>query len=462
MTVVLAPAVAASAKPPVAAITPLSTTGWAVPGALRRPSLLTAATVLLVCLPVGERSLSGAMQMTPADLAAAALVVVAAARIVRGEAIGAHRVWLLLAAALVACALATVAAPDTAASLPGFIRYAQVFVLVPAAVAVTLRDRLDIGLVCGAVLAAGMIEGAVGAWQTFSGTGASYGDRGIRAVGTFGAVEIMAMANVVAYAIVVAVGLALTLRGRPRGALVTLATALVVPLLASLSRGAWLATAFAVAAMVLLVSLRLAACLAVVALTVAVLATAAPIGESAELRARIASVASATASPDRSVSDRYQLWDAAVAMWGDHPVTGVGPRQFPAFRDAYAPIGLSSGSDTEDPQHRFQRTPLLSPHNMYLLVLSEQGLLGGLAFGGLLTGLAAAAVRRARRAVTARSGTAGTAPVALAAVGLLAWHLANFAYADTGGPPTVLTAVTLGIGLWWVGASESTRTREAR
>lgn len=100
--------------------------------------------------------------------------------------------------------------------------------LVPAAVAVTLRDRLDVGMVCGAMLATGVFEGAVAVWQTLTGTGAGYGDRGIHAVGTFGAVDIMAMANVVGYAVVVTVGLALTRRGRARTALVTLAVALVV------------------------------------------------------------------------------------------------------------------------------------------------------------------------------------------------------------------------------------------
>jgi O-antigen ligase len=452
MTVALAQAGLARADAPLAAAAPH------VNAALRgRPSLLAAATVLLVCLPLGNHDLSAGIHITPADLAGALLVLVVAARIVAGVPVRATAMWLLAAAALVACAVATLAAADTAASVTGFVRYAEVFVLLPMAVAVSLRDRIDIALVCGAVLVAGTIEGAVGAWQMVTRTGAAYGAQGLRAVGTFGAVDIMAMANVVACAVVVAVGLALRMRGRAGAALAILAAALVVPLLGSLSRGSWLATVVAITVMVLLVSLRLAAWLAIVAVAVAVMVPAAPAGEGADVRARIASVAATATNPDRSVSDRYELWRTAAAMWADHPVTGVGPHRFAALRDSYAPISLSSGSDTDD-GHRFQRAPLLSPHSIYLLVLSEQGLLGALAFGALLTGIVIEAVRRGRRAVSARAGTgtAGTGAVAVAAAGLAAWHVVNFLYADIGGPSTVLIAVTLGIALWWVGMPEGT------
>ena len=48
-----------------------------------------------------------------------------------------------------------------------------------------------------------------------------------------------------------------------------------------------------------------------------------------------------------SVRDRYALWDAALGMWRDHPVTGVGPKNFTDYRDTYASVGLSSGSDVD-------------------------------------------------------------------------------------------------------------------
>ena len=110
--------------------------------------------------------------------------------------------------------------------------------------------------------------------------------------------------------------------------------------------------------------------------------------------ARVASITSSTSGPDQSVTDRYVLWKTAAAMWRDHPVAGVGLKEFPAYRDSFAPVNVSSGSDVEGPGLSFQREPLLSPHNMYLLVLSEQGVVGALAMGGLLFGLAATTVRR--------------------------------------------------------------------
>ena len=64
----------------------------------------------------------------------------------------------------------------------------------------------------------------------------------------------------------------------------------------------------------------------------------------------------------------------------DHPVTGVGLRHFPLFRDTYAPMSLSSGGDVLDATQGFRRVELLSPHNFYLLVLSELGIVGAMAF----------------------------------------------------------------------------------
>ena len=143
----------------------------------------------------------------------------------------------------------------------------------------------------------------------------------------------------------------------------------------------------------------------------------------------------AGSAPDHSVSDRYDLWATAAAIWRQHPATGVGPKEFPQFRDAHAPLRLSSGSDTAGAGAAFSREPLLSPHNMYLLVLSEQGLIGLTAFAALLLGLLTAA---GRRAVAGRGG------LEAALLGLLVWQCVDFLYADIGGPTTVLVSFVLG------------------
>jgi len=336
------------------------------------------------------------------------------------------------------------------------VRYVQLFALVPAAVALAVRRRRDVMLVCGAVLAAALFEGAVGTWQYVTGTGASFAGQSVRAVGTFGAQEVMSMALVVAYGLIVAVGLALVLKGQARLALLVVAAVLTVPLMLSLSRGAVIATVFAIGVMALTANPKLAlrigvfggaAAVIVVGVAGPQLGVQSPGQAGTVVAARIATIASAASAPDRSVQDRYDLWQAALGAWRDHPVTGVGLKQFPFFRDSYAPLSLSSGSDVADPALGFRREPLLSPHNMYLLVLSEQGIAGLVGFCALLITLALMTAFRANQA-RRTAGPQGRL-FSVAATGVVAWTLVNYAFGDIGGPTTVLTSVLLGLAMWW-------------
>jgi hypothetical protein len=161
-------------------------------------------------------------------------------------------------------------------------------------------------------------------------------------------------------------------------------------------------------------------------------------------------------------------------MWRQDPVTGVGLKGFPAHRDAHASLALSSGSDTDGAGAGFQRQPLLSPHHMYLLVLSEQGVVGVLALAGSWLALLVRALHRllyARRAGQAvgtagDTGAAGNTGIAVMVCGLLVWQLVDFAYGDIGGPSTVLTALMLGLAATWsvgaVGSGRATGTVPAR
>ncbi|WP_258312084.1 O-antigen ligase family protein, partial [Streptomyces sp. ZEA17I] len=161
---------------------------------------------------------------------------------------------------------------------------------------------------------------------------------------------------------------------------------------------------------------------------------------------RAASVTQVTRAPDRSVSDRYAMWSAAGSMWREHPATGVGLKGFPAHRDAHASVGLSSGSDTAGAGQEFRRQALLSPHNMYLLVLGEQGLIGLTAVVGSWAAILVGAVRRLRHA---RSRGGAAVDCGLVAVALMTWQCVNFLYSDIGGPTTVLAGVVLGLAAWW-------------
>jgi O-antigen ligase len=90
---------------------------------------------------------------------------------------------------------------------------------------------------------------------------------------------------------------------------------------------------------------------------------------------------------------------------------------------------------------------------MYLLVLSEQGLIGALGFGGFLVGLATSTWRRTRRAAGRLGHLDGRLPdghlISAVSVGTLSWTLVNFLFSDIGGQPTVLIAVIISLALWW-------------
>ncbi|WP_051732777.1 O-antigen ligase family protein [Kitasatospora phosalacinea] len=403
-----------------------------------RPSWLAAATVLLVCVPAGEKDVSASVHVTPADLASLALVGLIALDLLRGRLPRLDpAVCALLGGVVLAAAVATLHSIDPASSVTGFVRLVQIFVLVPAAVLLAVRDTRDRRLVLGSFVLAALIEGAVGANQYLTRTGASYTGQPIRAVGTFGALDVMAMSTVVSYGVLAALGLALAER-RPGGSRVlrramwASAAFLAFPLAVSFSRGSWIATAVAAGVLLLRADARLAVKGVLIAAAAAVVLVGGLGLGASGVTERLGSIGSVSAAPDQSVSDRYDLWATAGRIWQDHPMTGAGPKAFQQLRDSHAPLRLSSGSDAADPTIGFQREPLLSPHNMYFLVLSEQGLLGVIAYLALFLALLLGCLRRA-------------AGPGLAALALLSWVLWDFLYADIGGTTTVLTSVVLGL-----------------
>ncbi|MBQ1106075.1 O-antigen ligase family protein [Streptomyces anulatus] len=442
MAAVLTPPAPSTAAGPRAVSRP-SWGGWRS----RWPLLPLVATVLLPALPHGASGGGGG----PADVASGVAVLVCVGRLLylRRRPLSAAAA-LVLGLPVVGFALATVTAADPAAALPGLVRYLQVFVLVPIAVCLLLRDAHGFRIVAGSLVVLAVVQGVTGVHQYVTGTGASYMGEDIRAVGTFGPSDIMGMATVVAYGLLAAAACALrTPRNAPawlRPCAAVLAVALIVPLTLSFSRGVWIATAAAVLVVLALTGRRQAlTSLAVLGAAGVVLVGGFGIG-SEMIADRAASVTRVTSTPDRSVSDRYAMWSAAGAMWRERPAAGVGLKGFPAHRDGHASIGLSSGSDTAGAGQEFRRQALLSPHNMYLLVLSEQGLIGLTALLGSWAAILAGAVRRL---CLARSRGHTALDCGLAAVALMAWQSVNFLYADIGGPTTVLSGVVLGLAAWW-------------
>ena len=408
------------------------------------PVLPVLAVVALLALPLTPGDEGGA---GPADAVSALVVVYCAIRLVRDRRRPLSRTAVVLLGLPVAgLALAATGAASPGAGIGGMGRYLQVFVLVPAAVMLLIRDRGDFRLLAWAFVGLAGWQGAIGTHQYMTGTGASYQGQDIRAVGTFGASDVMGMATVVSFGLVCAVGLALGRTSvRERAVAAAVAVALLLPLALSFSRGAWIATAVTCGAQLMLAGLRRALTVtAAVAATAVILVGGFGLG-SAQLQERIDSVTRVTDAPDQSVTDRYTLWAAAAGMWREHPLTGVGLKGFPEHRDAHASLALSAGSDTEGAGADFRKQPLLSPHNMYLLVLAEQGLLGLLALAGCWLGLLVCGLRGLFRVRRDGPGL----DCALVACGLLIWQLTDFLYADIGGPSTVLTAVCFGLVAWW-------------
>jgi O-antigen ligase len=411
---------------------------------------MAAVTLALLCVPPPPNPETQTLDISAADVGAVLLVALVAARllVLRPRISLSPAIAVGAAASLVAYFLTTLLATDWVTSLPAFVRYTEVFVLVPVAVALSIERRSDLVVILGTLVVVGLVEGGIGAYQYATGTGAGFGAEGIRAVGTFGAYDIMGMAIVVSCALLAVLAVSFGARANWRALSLAVAPLLVVPLVLSLSRGAWLAVIVAVVAMAIASGVRrFLVSVAVVAVVVIVgLGIVRPdlgiVGE------RASSVLASPNSPDRSVHDRYDLWTAAFAMWRDHPLTGVGMKNFFLWRDAYAPVSLSSGSEISDPQGGSRRVALLSPHNQYLLTLSEQGLVGMAAFAWLFLAVLARTVRRLARTPPGTSEQV----IGIFAIGVLVRYLVSSVWGDIGGPTSVLGAVLLGVAFWFASA----------
>ncbi|MFD6190159.1 O-antigen ligase family protein [Streptomyces sp. NPDC060275] len=409
------------------------------------PVLAVVAVVALLALPLAPDDGGGAH---PADAVSALAVLYCALRLVRDRRRPLSRTAaVVLGLPVLGLAVAAAGAVSPGAGLAGLGRYLQVFVLVPAAVLLLVRDRADVRLLTWSMVGLALWQGAVGAHQYLTGTGASYQGERIRAVGTFGPQDVMGMATVVSLGLVCAVGLALG-RTPVRQRLLAAGCALVLllPLALSFSRGAWIATALTCGVQLLLAGVRRALAVGAAAVAAAVVLVGGFGVGTAMLQERVGSITQVTDAPDQSVTDRYTMWAAAAGMWRERPLTGVGLKGFPEHRDAHASLALSSGSETDGAGAGYRRQPLLSPHNMYLLVLAEQGLIGLAALAGSWLALLVLGLRRLR---AARREQGAVPDCAFVACGLLVWQLTDFGYADIGGPSTVLTAVCFGLAAWW-------------
>ncbi|MDD7931032.1 O-antigen ligase family protein [Actinomycetospora straminea] len=413
----------------------------------RRPSLVVAAVIFGASYEVSVAG-EDAFGATFGDGLTVVLVILAAVLAFRSgrPALGV-RPAMLLAAVAIATSASVLASTDTSESFIGYLRWMQLFVLVPAAVLIVHRDCVDDRVITGAFVGMAVFQGAIGLNQYLTGTGASYDGNPVRATGTFGASNVISMSTVVGLGLVAALGVALR-TDRPWVRWIALVTALglVAPLLVSFSRGSLIGVIVAAVAVTALARPRVLLTSAVTAVCVAAIAvlTATPgtlDQDEGGVGARLVSITASTSErADQSVIDRYSLWGAALDMWMRQPVSGVGIRSFPEYRDTEAPLSLSSSSDTEQVGQGFHRQQLLSPHNMYLLVLAEQGVIGALAVGALLVGPPIVLLWRRIRGTLVRPSIMQSVTF-----GMSVFVLVTFVYGDIGGPNSAVIAVVVGL-----------------
>ena len=86
-----------------------------------------------------------------------------------------------------------------------------------------------------------------------------------------------------------------------------------------------------------------------------------------------------------SFLSRFHMWETAFQIWRDHPLFGIGVRNFGEYYSLYAPDGYAGRA--------FSQT-----HNLFLQVLCEQGIAGFLLFLAVLVVLFREGLRSLRRA----------------------------------------------------------------
>ena len=142
-------------------------------------------------------------------------------------------------------------------------------------------------------------------------------------------------------------------------------------------------------------------------------------------------------------------------MWREHPLTGVGPEGLPRTPRRARLAGPVLGQRHGGRGRGLPQAAAALPAQHVPADPRRAGPDRAARAGGQLAG--PAAVRGCARLGRVRRARAPGLDCGLVACGLLVWQLTDFAYADIGGPSTVLTAVCFGLVAWWALAGDGTR-----
>jgi O-antigen ligase len=332
------------------------------------------------------------------------LISVLARRLMGVESVSLPRgsVWMLIGV-VAAAAVSAVFASDRARALVEVADVVESVVLTGLMLAL-LSDAAWLRRGIWAFAAAGGLLAAVAVFQQLTGTyGAEYlgfanveEDRGLqRAAGPLDP-------NFFGMVLVAAGSLALYLwlssrRGAAGLAALALAIASAAGIVFTYSRGSFLAAAAVLVAVAVL--RRIPLWLPATALAIIVVAgvTLLPVEAKTRLSEMTSTGDAAASATDESISNRFAENVAAIHMFGDFPLTGVGANNYPVRYLEYSQqIGL-------DPRAEERTGVGQEPHNLYLEVLAETGFLGALAFF-VLIGAALTGAWRGRRALPAGDG----------------------------------------------------------
>lgn len=298
----------------------------------------------------------------------------------RGRQVGRTRtmltatVWLYLAVAIVAFALSN--DPTEARRL---IRALLTGLLLLGAIALTVRDRRQMGWVLAGASCAALLAGGVATKDYLTGTGSTTGfvtDSGeVVARITAGFVHPNQLGGFLVLLVPLSLAGALLY---PKARLLHAAAMLLAigGIYASFSRGALMGLA-----LVPFVFLRGRRSLLVVPVLALLLFAATP----NLLQERFGTLTSSGSE----AATRVDIWSSALQLWEQHPVTGVGLGGFPqAYSEARIP-GKAFLPDTifEPPPHA---------HNVFLQALAEEGIFGLVALLAVLA-VALHALWRLRR-----------------------------------------------------------------
>lgn len=420
----------AGALEPIYAVALLAALGvllWAT----LRPHRAIIVLPLAMYAPVRE-SLSESVNVTLGDLL---LVVVAIGWLLwawkrKSLLLDRDPLFAVLVLVVAAPVLSLFNTPDKGLTLFGAVRTFELWLLLFAVVLSTVRDLDAVDWLIKAFVGAAALEALVGIGQFLTATGAYVGTSYTRAYGTGNLYSWLDFATAMGLAITLLVADLLVRRrgGMWRWAALAM---LVAGILATYTRGVWLAILVSVAAMALASRPRaLVVLLVVVGLVLAAIAA----DPQSDLARRVVSVADPN---DPSVVQRTYLWRTAAKMFAAHPLVGNGAKSFPQLRDRYAVPGLEIYSYHETPGESL-KVELLSPHNFYLMVAAETGLVGLLAYLSVFLGLLLRGLRVQRAARSERERA-----LALGLTGVLVFLVVHATHSDLFHGPIAIVATFL-------------------